>query len=337
MKKLLLLLLLSMSGYAQTVHRVTNGMNLQTVIDNAVNGDVILVEAGSHGDIYVNKSVSIIGTGYFNQIQNAVIQNLYLNGSGSYLTGLEIANEIFVGTSNIIIEKIKINSCQLARKNISPTSGTVNENIENILIKKCLINNLYVGSLANGIPSGIVSNSLVANNILTGEFHINGSHSFSIFKNTFKGSPIYITQSPNISFVSNLFFSNADLVANSYYSIYKPSVHFYYNYCNGFTNSVNTSPFGLKNTIGNTNGAELLVGFPSNPNNLQEDARYQLAPNSPARGAGENGTDCGAFGGDDPYVLGGIPDIPSIYYLNVQPSVPQGGTLNVQIKAKTNN
>jgi hypothetical protein len=62
-----------------------------------------------------------------------------------------------------------------------------------------------------------------------------------------------------------------------------------------------------------------------------------LASNSPAKGSGENGTDAGAFGGDEPYILSGIPSIPSIYQLTVPANVPQGGTLNVQIKAKTNN
>lgn len=86
-----------------------------------------------------------------------------------------------------------------------------------------------------------------------------------------------------------------------------------------------------------TDLTNLYVGWPNNPSGLVLDARNQLAPNSPAKGAGEGGTDAGAFSGDDPYVLSGTPEIPSIYHLQVPATVSQGGTLQVQIKAKTNN
>ena len=40
-----------------------------------------------------------------------------------------------------------------------------------------------------------------------------------------------------------------------------------------------------------------------------------LKPNSPAKGAGSGGTDIGMFGGVNPYVLSGIPSVPTFYQL----------------------
>jgi hypothetical protein len=38
-----------------------------------------------------------------------------------------------------------------------------------------------------------------------------------------------------------------------------------------------------------------------------DDSRYQLKDDSPAKGAAADGGDCGPFGGDYPYVIGGLP------------------------------
>ena len=81
----------------------------------------------------------------------------------------------------------------------------------------------------------------------------------------------------------------------------------------------------------------LFLGYPNNSNNLQPDERAQLAPNSPAKSAGVGGTEAGAFGGDMPYLLSGIPNIPYIKSLTVPFQIQQGKTLNIQIKAKVNN
>jgi hypothetical protein len=67
-----------------------------------------------------------------------------------------------------------------------------------------------------------------------------------------------------------------------------------------------------------------------------EDAKYILKEGSPAKGAGVNGVDCGIFGGDEPYVLSGIPPIPTIYEAIVPSTATSNGGLPVKIKAKTN-
>jgi hypothetical protein len=58
-----------------------------------------------------------------------------------------------------------------------------------------------------------------------------------------------------------------------------------------------------------------------------------LSENSPAKGAGSNGTDIGPFGGPDPYRLSGLPNLPNIYELS-SGGLVTGDELPVQIKIK---
>ncbi|MBX2895711.1 MAG: hypothetical protein KF763_09735 [Cyclobacteriaceae bacterium] len=67
------------------------------------------------------------------------------------------------------------------------------------------------------------------------------------------------------------------------------------------------------------------------------DGRWKLKDGSPAIGSGFEGVDMGMFGGEEPYVLSGIPPIPTIYQLNA-PAVGEKNTgLPITIKAKSNN
>ncbi len=67
------------------------------------------------------------------------------------------------------------------------------------------------------------------------------------------------------------------------------------------------------------------------------DGKWQLKGGSPAIGTGTGGQDIGAFGGPSPYVLSGIPPIPTIYDV-VAPTVgTQQSGLPVRIKAKSRN
>jgi DNA-binding LytR/AlgR family response regulator len=64
MKKLIPLLLLTLSLHAQTTHRIRAGMNLQDAITNAASGDIYLVEDGVQV-ANLNKKFIIAGTWYF--------------------------------------------------------------------------------------------------------------------------------------------------------------------------------------------------------------------------------------------------------------------------------
>ena len=72
------------------------------------------------------------------------------------------------------------------------------------------------------------------------------------------------------------------------------------------------------------------------------DSRLALKAGSPAIGAGLTvgavvSPNCGAYGATDPYILSGIPNIPSIYALTVPVSIPSGTTtMNVTFSTRNN-
>lgn len=109
MKRILTIVffIISYSLYAQTVHRVTNSMNLQTIIDNANNGDIILVEGGNYGNlniannnnlsnvnalsnlesiggyIYIGSNATLIDISGLANIEPATIEDLYIQENPS--------------------------------------------------------------------------------------------------------------------------------------------------------------------------------------------------------------------------------------------------------------
>ena len=70
---------------------------------------------------------------------------------------------------------------------------------------------------------------------------------------------------------------------------------------------------------------------------ITPDAKYTLSATSPAKGAGEGGTDCGAFGGSEPYVLTGAPLGPIIQEIQVPSMARQNETIQIKLKAKVQN
>ena len=355
--KLLIFIFLiqTVSIYAQTTIRVTNGQNLQTLIDAYPAGTIFMVEGGIvNSNLDIDKKVSIIGTGYFlnatTQATPGVAQVSHIRlkpgSDGSFITGLQCLS-INISANNILIQRcyatepIRLGYTGLGSGGV--WTGTANN---------CVILQNYSSRLEivnQNAPNSSANNFVVKNNIFFRYgFHLEGNLSGEISNNTFM--PGVATNEDYHSFQSSLnasyefqwvckilpiIFRNNIMprvnVRNCSINSY-PSTDFNGNvFTQNFTNLLSS------NTI-NANPDDLFLGYPTNSNNaLSPDARAQLATNSPAKGVGVGGTDAGAFGGDTPYVLNGIPNVPNIYSLTVPLQVPQNGTLNVQIKAKTNN
>lgn len=335
MKKILILLLLSVGAYAQTVHRVISTSNLQTVINNATDGDVILVEVGSYGAVTLTKRLNIYGTGYFLSntqtptLGSSFVGSFALNtgSAGTIIAGF-ITENIYVNTDNCLIYSNHVNNTI----NIGPSNTTQNVQIKKNYIKSGginLSNNSINFNISNNI---IVGYQLNMNTSGYGEFQLNTF----VVQNTYYNNSIRFQGGSysNVIFKNNIFCSIMD---ESYISDFLHQIRPSYLKNNIFKDSYTfNSQLDPSNKFGVTQESTY-VGFPTNTNNIQEDARYQLQSSAVAKTAGEGNSECGAFGGNDPYVLSGIPSIPSIYQLTVPSQVPANGTLNIQIKAKTNN
>ena len=88
------------------------------------------------------------------------------------------------------------------------------------------------------------------------------------------------------------------------------------------------------------------LGYPTNTSGSttlnSPDARYRLSATSPAKNAGivpgtATATDCGAYGGTNPYKASGIPAIPAFYKLTSPSSTATGGTYPLTFSVKSNN
>ncbi len=66
------------------------------------------------------------------------------------------------------------------------------------------------------------------------------------------------------------------------------------------------------------------------------DGRFQLLPVGPAHDMGENGGDIGMFGGSEPYVISGIPPIPTITDIDVPAFGTIGDGITIHLKGQAN-
>ncbi|MBA4852548.1 hypothetical protein [Emticicia sp. BO119] len=336
---------------------VVNGDNLQTKINNAVAGDVLMVGAGNYGNISVNKALSFIGTGYFLPGGGPGVGPAVINGtveftdgsSNSIMTGFQIQQNVYIGASNVTFSRNFFNasgSVLYLGQNIGNYKA-----VQNVSVKQCYI--LASSIQINGSNSYQNSNYLFKNNIIEADFYLNhGAESSGAFiNNTFAAS---LTTSNgddfnmgggaylNLSFYNNIF--GISLLTSGSYLLNGVNVpqNFKYNVLKGNGTPEQNAP--VTNLI-NQDNTTFFAGYPGNSAGLTTDARNILGTSSPARDFGRLApfsndspvTDAGAFGGDEPYVLSGIPTGPYVYEVSVPPVAANNSTIQIKLKAKTNN
>ena len=82
--------------------------------------------------------------------------------------------------------------------------------------------------------------------------------------------------------------------------------------------------------------SDVYIGWPT-PGSYSSDGRFKLKDDAPAIGFGilaGSSVDCGAFGGPAPYILSGMPPVPSIYELEAPETVTSGtAEINISVSA----
>jgi len=286
---------------------------------NVLAGDTIHLEPSmvSYGSLTSTKKLIILGPGYFlnlntNQQANpvtATIENFTLNAgsNGTVISGLTIAGNNTISTGNVMIMRNKIAgnislsvnntySNILISGNYMSNSVTWQGAIGADLITNVLIFNNYIYLISLPVPFS----GVIANNVI---FH----HSSSTYNFTIKNN--ICTQTDNSPYF------NGDY--------------------NSIKNNICASQAGLPAGNGNQIEVPMSTVFVG-ATGQSTDGQWQLKEGSPAKGAGLSGEDCEMFGGNTPYHLSGLPNIPSIYKLSA-PSFSNGNTLPVTISVKTNN
>lgn len=288
---------------------------------NVSSNDTLYFEGStvSYGDITLTKPLVIIGTGYFlkenPQTQSSPLTatfgkvNFNSGSSGSELIGAVVTSKITISVSDIIVTRCLINS------------GSINLNsrdssIGNILILKNYITTT-LGTTILCSDTYPIYNLLISNNyIKSGNYDMclsfGKNTSAEIKNNTMRG---------NVS-VSNSRISNNILIGGNINN--SENNYYYNNICNG-------TQFPAGN--GNQHSVNMTGVFVGSTGN-STDGQWQLKKYSPALNAGSDGSDCGMFGGSSPYVLSGLPSIPSIYEIIVPTTGDNINGMNVTIKAK---
>ena len=341
-----------------TVWRVNNQTgtdpdftSVSTAMSSAsvVNGDTIYLEpsATNYNSITVTKQLVFIGNGYLldtagasngnggmqeNTHESSVSSYVFLNAGseGSMFIGITFNSSLYFNTitsnANIVVEK-----CRFSSSNTLYAPGT--KTFNNITMRKCWFSYSSGASIFNS-ASVTVNNLMVEN---------------CIFNNTYYYAQVSMTlnsASTNITFRNNtapsFIGTNAYVANNIFFNSYGST----FNSCIVNNNLFVANQTGV--TVGSlsTNGNNLVGQTLANiiVNTGSDDGKYKLAAASPALGGGEDigGTkpDCGAFGGNDPYKLSGIPNIPSIYSLSFPNgnSIPAGSAdIKVDFSTRNNN
>ncbi len=292
-------------------------------------GDTLLVDGSIkiHPDFNCTKKLIIIGPGYF-LTQNvgqastipATLQYInFLSGSeGSVIIGLTFSSNNPNYSPHIYVNGISIIRCYL-------TNGlTIMSSISNMII----IQNYFLSMGSVGIsvnnPNYSFSGIILKNNIFNGDLYISKSSSYikTIFLNVEHNIFLGNVQIETSNFRSNIIASTTSTL-----DIVSPSIQ------NNITLGTQFSAYTSNQSY--KDNTQLFVGLTA-ANNKSPDGQYKLIAGNAFATAGYNGEEPGIFGGTEPYVLSGIPTIPTIYELQADAVANKQDGLNVTIKARVN-
>jgi len=282
--------------------------------------------------LIVTKRLVIIGPGYFlnenpdtqvTPVPATISHNIGCGETIQFAPGSE--GSVMMGVQVNGLVRVNTNNISLRRNFLNPIAGGCSEEAIMINGSNCLIQqNFVTGPQGRGIlVSPGHSNFLILNNLVVYFCHHCGDPNIPSIKTTGSTGEI----SNNVLYGA----LNADnaLIQNNIF---------------GYPSLFNVSTSVVRNNIHPTN---LLPAGNGNQNNVPSasvfeftgstDGAFKLKAGGPAIGAGFGGVDCGMFGGLEPYVLSGIPPIPSIYSLTA-PAIGEKNTgLPITIKIKSNN
>ncbi len=292
--------------------------SLQAALDDAQDGDFILLPGGVFtGSFTLDRTVSIMGVGYYPDSTTATSASIITgsliltsNSSNSYLSGIHIGEDITTLSGLVRVDNIIVHRC-LIGDDISGFNGNssgwvVAETIFNSYfgMKSCLIANVICDGQILGHSNSIIEQSIFLWGNTIGDDPIESCDNCVI-----KGS-IFTNINGKISGGSGLQWARA--INNVFVAP-----------------SIGSLVTGYQNIVG-ADQASIFVNFIGSNWTFAFDAH--LAANSPAIGAGPEGTDCGIYGGPSPWKEGAVPITPHIQQQIIGTTTNPTGGLPVQIR-----
>ena len=358
-------------GFIATINPV-NGLdyvNFQAAHDASAIGDTIYLHPNTNGSqTYsgtVNKTVVVIGPGYFT--------NTYtLSGTEKANTNLQIIAGL-INTSTFNIDNGSAGSQFIGLNNLTLNTVDQVSPLNNITVRRC--RNVYISFVNSGLCNDWTITSCfgvsMAQSAPAGGFTGNRTISNMTISNSVISSSINFNTSPTGTFANNRIL-NCNMVSGA--SLGLNGATFTVQNCifdaqslsgvnnTTFIKNITTVALAgnvISNTLpstGNQYGilmSNVYVGYPTNAlvggvNTFTNDGRYVLKAASPAINGGflfatTTATDCGIFGGTGgtgtaPYILAGIPPIPTLYRLDAPSAVlPNSGNYTITLSIGSNN
>ena len=284
--------------------------------------DTLLVEGSTKEYVSLNctKKLVIIGTGYF-LTQNtgqasglsSVVEtiNFQPGSEGSEIIGLAFSSETSGYAPQIFASGIAIIRCYL-------TNGIF---IDASITSMIVLQNYFPGNAISVESSAYAFSGVILNNNFITVLLITQSQS----------SPrIFASVDHNI-FIQGVTISTASFRSNIIAGNYTATIT-----SNAVQNNLTlgTQLASIPTNQSYQSAGALFVGLAAANNS--PDGQYKILPASAFAKAGYNGEEPGIFGGTEPYVLSGIPPIPSIYELQADAVANKTNGLNVTIKARAN-
>lgn len=251
-------------------HSIEEAMKDERVQD----GHTLYIERGTNlGNAEITKSVNVIGPGYdlADESRNAKVDYVIINAENAKVVGLQINNAL-VCNNNVNIENCYITNSVLGNE-------TNNEN-DNCVIKSCFIDGSVYGSGEDGTYEWTLTNNIIKGGVYNFE-EMTLNHNTIVSAN-------YVLKGVNFSTVRNNLLHQTKSES--------PIV-------NCSDNEYDKNVVSLtSNTNGEKTNQTLEKSISCSGDANSED---YYAPVGYSIGYSTNGTDCGAFGGSEPYVKGG--------------------------------
>jgi hypothetical protein len=317
-----------------TVTTVSNNANspgqftdLQAAINAAANGDTLYIHGSptTYGDILLNRTLTLIGSGYNPQkdVPMHTSLNVLMLDSVAGIRGCSNSNIIGLAITYLQnsggpfrFDNILITLNHIAQVNLSPVLSS------NIIFSQNLIDHFYTFSNVNNV--------VVRNNII-----YNSTSTFSNCQSVLITNNLYFYVNPSTTFVIQDF---STITNNIFLNVYPNTNSSTFNNNLIFNSGNDVLPYGNNTGSGNFNGQVpvFVNDGGGNYNGINLGYDYHLTTASPGHNGGTDGTDIGPFGGVDPLVdMTGTPPIPQIKIFNISNSVVQPNTpLDIYVKAK---
>ena len=251
-------------------HSINEAMDDERVQD----GHTLYIERGTNlGDEKITKSVNVVGPGYdlSDDSKNAKVDFLIINEENVKVVGLQIQNAL-VCNNNVNIENCYITNSVLGNE-------TSYEN-DNCVIKSCFIDGNVYGRGEDGTYEWTLTNNIIKGGVYNFE-EMTLNHNTIVSAN-------YVLNGVNFSTVTNnlLHQTKSD----------SPIVNCSDNEYDKNVVSLASNTYGEKSN--QTLEKSISCSGDANSEDYYTPVGYTL-------GYSTDGTDCGAFGGSNPYVKGG--------------------------------